>query len=128
MGPVLLDTHVWAWTLTYTSAITAAANEAIDGATAVYVSPVSFYEIGQKVRLGKWPTMEPVVPRLSKELTDQGGLIAPLTAEICLDASLRDWSHRDPFDRLLAVTCERLGAAMVTRDPAFTAMGVACIW
>jgi PIN domain nuclease of toxin-antitoxin system len=128
VGPILLDTHVWAWSLTDTGSLSMPAREAIASAAAVYVSPVTFFEIGQKVRLGKWPTMEPVVPRLGDLLMEQGGLTAPLTAEICLEASLRDWQHRDPFDRLLAMTCERLGAAMVTRDPAFSGIGIPCIW
>ena len=128
MGPILLDTHVWAWTLTDVSALSARARDALVSAAAVYVSPVSFFEIGQKVRLGKWPTMAPFVSRLGDILRDQGGMIAPLTAEICLDAGLRDWPHRDPFDRLLAATCARLDATLVTRDPVFTGMGVACVW
>ena len=82
MGPILLDTHVWAWSLTDTGSLSMPARDAIASAAAVYVSPVSFFEIGQKVRLGKWPTMEPVVPRLGDLLMEQGGLTAPLTAEI----------------------------------------------
>ena len=88
-----------------TSLSTPARDGDATSATAVYVSPVSFFEIGQKVRLGKWPTMAPVVQRLDDLLTEQGGLIAPLDRRDLPRASLRDWPHRDPFDRLLAVTC-----------------------
>jgi PIN domain nuclease of toxin-antitoxin system len=128
VGPILLDTHTWAWSLTDTRSLSLPAREAIASAAAIYVSPVTFFEIGQKVRFGKWPTMEPVVARLEEILNEQGGMVAPLTTEICLQAGLRGWAHRDPFDRLLAVTCDRLNASLVTRDEAFLAMGVACIW
>jgi PIN domain nuclease of toxin-antitoxin system len=30
----------------------------------VLVSPITFFEVAQKVRLGKWPEMEPFVSQL----------------------------------------------------------------
>ncbi|MBW8882511.1 MAG: type II toxin-antitoxin system VapC family toxin [Asticcacaulis sp.] len=78
--------------------------EAIASADAIYVSPVSLFEIGQKVRLGKWPEMAPLASRLPDILMQQGGLVATLTPEICMTAALLDWDHRDPFDRFLAAT------------------------
>ena len=83
------------------------------------MSPISFFEIGQKVRLGKWPEMAPFAARLVDVLREQGGVVAPLTPEICLRASLSDWAHRDPFDRLLAATAERIARPLVSGDPVF---------
>jgi PIN domain nuclease of toxin-antitoxin system len=128
LGPVLLDTHAWAWSLGQDDLLSQPARAALASADAVLVSPISFFEIGQKVRLGKWPEMEPFVPRLAEILREQGGMVAPLTPEICLDASLSEWSHRDPFDRLLAATCRRMEIPLVTRDAVFAGMGVHCIW
>ena len=42
------------------------------------VSPISFFEIAQKVRLGKWPEMAPFISRLPALLMEQGGGIAAL--------------------------------------------------
>lgn len=99
---LLLDTHVWAWSLSGT--LPASLRAAIKRAAAIYVSPITFYEIGQKVRLGKWPEMEPLALSLPKLLEDQGGFAAPLTPAICLSAAMMDWAPRDPFDRIIAAT------------------------
>lgn len=122
MSAVLLDTHAWVWSFAAPSLLSAAARTAIEGAASVLVIPISFFEIGQKVRLGKWPEMEPLAPGLATLLSEQGGQQAPFTADICLHASLRDWDRRDPFDRLLASTAELLGLPLVTRDPAFAGL------
>lgn len=118
-GGVLLDTHVWAWTLTGDAQLSQRALSAIEEADAVLVSPPSFFEIGQKVRLGRWPEMEPIVDGLPDLLGKQGGRAAPLDPEICLVAARFDWRHRDPFDRLLAATAMRLGLPLISADIMF---------
>jgi len=99
---LLLDTHTWAWSLAGSDRLSKSALAAIGGADSVLVSPISFFEIAQKVRLGKWPEMEPFVDRLSALLEQQGGTIADFNPEICVMAGMMGWPHRDPFDRLLA--------------------------
>lgn len=119
MKHVLLDTHTWVWSLTGDPKMSQNALNAITGADAVFVSPITFYEIGQKVRLGKWPEMDDLVHELPTLLTKQGGVSAQFTPEICIHASLRDWSHRDPFDRFLASTSELLSLPLISKDLAF---------
>ena len=129
MAALLLDTHAWAWSFADDTLLSPAARAAILAADAVYVSPISFFEIGQKVRLGKWPGMAPFAARLPDVLREQGGVVAPFTPEICLGASLRDWEHRDPFDRLIAATSESLSIPLVSRDPVFFGLAtLRCIW
>lgn len=123
MAAVLLDTHAWVWSFADDAQLSPGARRAILGADAVHVSPISFFEIGQKVRAGKWPGMVAHAPRLAEILRGQGGMVAPLTPEICLHAALRDWAHRDPFDRLIASTAELSGLALVSRDPVFRDLG-----
>jgi PIN domain nuclease of toxin-antitoxin system len=53
-------------------------------------------------------------------LKEQGGSIATLTPEICLNASTMEWAHRDPFDRLIVATALALGVALISKDSAFT--------
>ncbi|OYU17079.1 MAG: PIN domain nuclease [Rhodobacteraceae bacterium PARR1] len=129
MTALLLDTHAWVWSLMAPEMLSDAARSAILGADAVMVSPISFYEIGQKVRLGKWPEMLPHADRLDRLLAEQGGISAPFTPAIALHASLRDWAHRDPFDRMLASTAELAGLTLVSRDPVFGDLpAVGCLW
>jgi PIN domain nuclease of toxin-antitoxin system len=116
---VLLDTHSWAWSLAADRRLSAAALGAIDGAQNVLVSPITFFEIAQKVRLGKWPEMEPFVSRLPALLAEQGGDIAALVPEICIAAGMMPWAHRDPFDRLLAATATHYSLPIVSADSIF---------
>lgn len=119
MAEVLLDTHTWAWTLTDNPRLSASAREAIESAAGVLVSPVSFFEIGNKVRLGKWTEMSASLVDLAALLTERGGRIADFTPDIALLAAALDWPHRDPFDRMIAASAMRLGAPLVSTDTVF---------
>ena len=46
------------------SELSATARGLIEAADAAYVAPISFYEITQKHRLGKWPELDPVIDQL----------------------------------------------------------------
>nr|WP_246462923.1 type II toxin-antitoxin system VapC family toxin [Nitrospirillum iridis] len=115
----MLDTHAWAWSLGRDPRLSPAARAAMEKADAVFVSPVSFFEIAQKVRLGKWPEMAPFVARLPSLLEEQGGLVADVEPAVCIAAGLMDWAHRDPFDRLLAATATHHKLPLVSADAVF---------
>lgn len=119
MSAVLLDTHAWAWTLAGDERLSRPALAAIAGADTVLVSPITFFEIAQKVRLGKWPEMTPFVAGLTGLLRDQGGTVAALDPDICTEAGLMPWAHRDPFDRLLAATAMRRNLPLISADTVF---------
>jgi len=118
VAALLLDTHVWAWSLTGT-AMPNALTKALQSAEVIYISPISLFEIGQKVRLGKWPEMAPFATQLPEILQRQGGLVATLTPEICMTAALLDWEHRDPFYRFLASTSLINNWPLASVDTAF---------
>jgi PIN domain nuclease of toxin-antitoxin system len=124
---ILLDTHTWAWSLTGDRQLSVKATEAIEAAQSVLVSPISFFEIAQKVRLGKWPQMERFVDRLPALLIEQGGGIAALAPEVCVAAGIMPWSHRDPFGRLLAATALHYNLPIVSADPVFDGV-ITRIW
>lgn len=116
---ILLDTHVWAWSLTGDRRLTARALASVVDADDVFVSPISFFEIAQKVRLGKWPEMEGFIDQLPGLLRKQGGVIAEFGPAICLEAGLLNWIHRDPFDRLIAATARCGALPLISADPVF---------
>lgn len=129
MTRLLLDTHAWAWTAVADELLTRRAVRAISEADEIFISSVSLYEIGQKVRLGKWPEMEPVVDRIWDVLEQQGTIVVPLDAEMAVEAAGDPWPHRDPFDRLIAATARHLGATMVTADRMLaSAPGIRVLW
>ncbi len=133
MSSFLLDTHVWAWSLTGDKRLSPRAVAVMEKAEHIFVSPISLFEIGQKVRLGNWPEMEPFVEELPALLQQQGGEIADLTPAICVNASMMKWGHRDPFDRLLAATAMDSRIAIISADVVFDALDdlgdwIARIW
>lgn len=128
MNSLLLDTHAWAWSLTGDERLSAKAVALIEKAETILVSPISLFEIGQKVRLGKWPEMEPFIGRLPELLQEQGGITAGLTPEICLAAAMMDWTHRDPFDRLLSATAMQNGIPIISADTVFDELAGNQFW
>ena len=119
---LLLDTHVWAWSLSDDRRISDRARREMVEAQTILVSAISFFEIAQKVRLGKWPEMAAYVDRLPALLVSQRGVAASLEAEDCLVAGMMEWPHRDPFDRFLAASALRRRLPIVSADPVFDAV------
>ena len=127
MTAVLLDTHAWAWSLSGDRRLSPGAVASLEAAQTVYVSPISFFEIAQKVRLGKWPEMEPFAAGLAGLLRDQGGSVAGFEPAIAIAAGLMTWAHRDPFDRLLAATAMHYNLPLVSADTVFDGV-VSRVW
>lgn len=122
MASVLLDTHIWAWSFTDDVRLSPRLRSHILSADFVFVSAVSLYEIGQKTRLGKWPSMEPYLADLPDLIEAQGALPAHITPDVALTAATLDWTHRDPFDRFLAATAITNGLPLISIDTAFDAL------
>ena len=127
MTSVLLDTHAWAWSLAGDDRLSPRALAAIQEADTVFVSPITFFEIAQKVRLGKWPEMAAFIDRLPSLLQSQGGVVAAFGPQTCLEAGLMGWAHRDLFDRLLAATARQDKHLLVSADAAFDGI-VTRVW
>ena len=119
MKHILLDTHAWAWSLTADARLSATAIAAMEEAETVSISTISLFEIGQKVRLGKWPEMEPFLSKLIGLAHEQGGRLLETSAEASLLAATLDWAHRDPFDRFIAAAAITRGLPLISADSAF---------
>ncbi|ARO24987.1 twitching motility protein PilT [Rhizobium sp. S9] len=128
MNSLLLDTHAWAWSLTGDKRLSAKAIALIEKAETILVSPISLFEIGQKVSVGKWPEMQPFVGRLPDLLQEQGAIAAALTPDVCLAAAMMDWAHRDPFDRFLAATAMENGIPIISADTIFDELAGNQLW
>lgn len=119
MTTFLLDTHTWVWAIKLDPLLPTRIAETLVGASAIQVSAVSFYEIAQKVRLGKWSQMEPFADRLATVLAEQGGQLINMDGTIAQLAGLLDWNHRDPFDRMIAATSIHLKLPLLSADTVF---------
>ena len=117
---ILLDTHVVLWELSGTRTVGREAERAIERATELAFSVVSFAEIGVKAAIGKLSVPEDFhdnVLRLGLRIVglapDHGLAVADLPVH-----------HRDPFDRLLIAQARREGLTLLSADERFAAYDV----
>lgn len=122
---LLIDTHILVWLVQNPKEISRREMQALRRAVgSTYVSAVSLLEIRIKfeklARLNKRARYPD--PEKAYEFARAGGYhIEPLTPELCV-ASLRNRvDHRDPFDELLLIHAEQLGARILTRDDEMSA-------
>lgn len=99
--------------------LSSGATATIEQAETVSISAISLFEIGQKVRLGKWPEMEPFLNRLVGLAEEQGGRLLELSPETSLLAATLEWAHRDPFDRIIGATAITRGLTLISADVVF---------
>jgi len=125
---ILLDTHAWAWSLTADARLSTAAITAMEHADTVSISAISLFEIGQKVRLGKWPEMAPFLDRLIAVAEEQGGRLVEVSPQASLLAATMAWDHRDPFDRIIAATAITKGLMLVSADATFNTLAGTAKW
>lgn len=120
---LLLDTQVVLWELQGRRAVQDRARRAIEEATEIAFSVVSFAEIGVKVAIGKL-----VVPDgLRDHIVASGLTILGLAPEHGLGVSELPLHHRDPFDRLLISQAREEGLTVVTADRRFADYDIAVI-
>lgn len=118
---LLLDTHVWIWTVEgRTSRLSTDVLERIDAAAAagkLHVHPISVWEVGTLVRKGRLTLAGPTDEWVADALDLPGVTLIPMTPEAALSAAeLPDTFPDDPADRILAASAYRLGATLVTCD------------
>ncbi len=120
---LLLDTHVVLWELEGVRRVSYAAQEAVEQATELLFSVVSFAEIGVKAAIGKLS----VPGDLRDHVLRTGVQVLPLDAHHGLAVADLPMHHRDPFDRLLIAQarCEQL--TIVTADRRIAAYDVPVI-
>lgn len=126
----LLDTHALLWAWTDPSRLGTHARAVIGArSSTLLVSAVSAWEIAVKHRLGKLPGAEGVIAGYGRSVARLGGRSLPVTEDHALLAGGLDWSHRDPFDRMLAAQAMVEGCPLVTQDSAFRDLpGVRIVW
>lgn len=109
---LLLDTHVVLWELEGSREVSRAAQQAIEQATQILFSVVSFAEIGVKPATGKLS-----VPRdLREHVLRSGVQILPLDVDHGLAVADLPMHHRDPFDRLLIAQARSEHLTIITAD------------
>jgi PIN domain nuclease of toxin-antitoxin system len=88
----------------------------------VLVSVASIWEMALKHRRGRWPEVAVIVADPGAQIAAEGMTPMTITLEHARAAGLLDWSHRDPFDRMLAAQAIVEGALLVTADRVFASL------
>ena len=115
---LLLDTHALAWWFADNPRLAGGARARIaHPATQVLVSAASAWEMAIKHEAGRWPEAARMLDRWDALLAEAGFTPLAVSAAHGMRAARWDWTHRDPFDRLLAAQSMIEGAALVTADP-----------
>ena len=122
MGVVkyLLDTHTLLWATRDNTKLSDKAQAVIEDVdTLLFVSAVSAYEIMYKHQIGKLPEYEYVAANYFAILDKLGVIELPISAKHAHFAGKFEWTHRDPFDRLLSAQAVTDNMTLITSDPVF---------
>ena len=123
---LLLDSHTYLWWLADGPELSPSARAAVaDPANMVLVSAATIWEIEIKRALGR---LEAGAADLVAEIEANRFGELPVSAIHAMAAARLPPHHFDPFDRMLIAQSEVEGLVCVTRDPAFAAYGVPCLW
>jgi PIN domain nuclease of toxin-antitoxin system len=123
---LLLDTHVFLWWDVGDPAMGRAARAAIaDPANTVYVSAASVWEIAIKRAKGKLTfSGSPVAA-----IVANGFVALPMAADHAEAAGALEWTHADPFDRMLVAQAQAQGLVLCHADETIAALGcVGQLW
>lgn len=125
---LLLDTHVWLWSILEPDRLGANALKLIeDPDNHLVLSAVSSWEISIKYNLGRLPLPQPPEDFVLSRLTRDGIEALPIThGHVCAVAELPR-HHRDPFDRLLVATSREEDLPLLTADRQFLSYDIAVI-
>ncbi len=126
---LLLDTHVFLWTLIEDKRLSRKARRAfLDTKNQLYLSAVSLWEIGIKVSLGKLALRDGWLTLIGNEM--KRNTIQWLNIEMphCEQVSRLPFHHRDPFDRMLIAQAMVERMAVMTGDARFSDYGVVRVW
>lgn len=114
---LLLDTHIWLWSLLEpTRLVPEVADALADAKSELWLSPISTWEFALLVERGRVA----IEGELGAWLTEANACAplneAPLTHEIAIRSRSLDLPHGDPADRFIAATAAVLDLTLVTAD------------
>lgn len=117
---LLLDTHVFIWSVMASRQLKSDARAYLASAQAVYVSAASIWEIAIKAQLGK---IEGDAQAFAAAIETSGFEELAVTAAHAAAVARLPLHHADPFDRLLLAQAFSEPLRLVTADRALAAYG-----
>ncbi|OSQ40551.1 type II toxin-antitoxin system VapC family toxin [Thalassospira mesophila] len=125
---VLLDTHALFWWLVDSPQLPQQARKVIGEAETVFISAASMWEVATKVRLGKWPSMVPLLSHYESWIGQAGFEPLSISFQHAHLAGGLDIPHRDPFDRMLIAQSRIESIPLISNEAMFDDFGVTRIW
>lgn len=114
---LLLDTHIWLWSLLTPERLAPrVARRLEDDTNELWLSAISPWELVMLVERRRVALETPVDVWVAESLRRAPLREAPITHEIALASREIELPHRDPADRLIAATARVLGLTLVTAD------------
>lgn len=121
---ILIDTHIFLWWDQQLRRVPRPLRAAIeDGASEIYLSAASVWEIAVKRAIGKLRFDQPIVAAVMA----LGFEILPVTGAHAEHAGGLPRHHNDPFDRLLIAQATLEGMVLGTQDQLMRPYGVAVL-
>jgi PIN domain nuclease of toxin-antitoxin system len=114
---LLLDTHIWLWSLLEPGRLAARVAEALeDPDNELWLSPISVWEalmLAERRRI----VLEPDASTWVRTwLASAPMREAPLNHEVAIESQAGEWHMSDPADRFLAATARVFDLTLVTAD------------
>jgi PIN domain nuclease of toxin-antitoxin system len=114
---LLLDTHIWLWSLLEPKRLSRRVAKALnDPRNELWLSPISTWEVLVLSQKGRLVLNEDAESWIAKAMALAPLHEAPLTHEVALATRALQLPHRDPADRFLAATAKVYGLTLVTAD------------
>lgn len=113
---LLLDTHIWIWSLEEPSRLTGRLRRRLDRAESLWLSPVSTWELALLIERGRVGLDRPIRAWVDEAFRRAPLRDATLSREVVLRSRDVGLGHDDPADRFLAATAAVHDLTLVTAD------------
>jgi PIN domain nuclease of toxin-antitoxin system len=118
---VLLDTHVWVWSVDGDARRVGRRTRALlaraQSQDAIRISPATVFEVSALHTAGRLRLARSLEQWINDGLAVAGVRLAPFSTAVAIDAgSIPRTALADPLDRLLVATARQLDATLVTGD------------
>jgi PIN domain nuclease of toxin-antitoxin system len=114
---LLLDTHIWIWSVLEPHRLNRRVAKALDDAqNQLWLSPISIWEAMLLHRKGRFHTLEGFSTWVTRALTTMPLSEAPLNFEVAAAMTEVNLPHTDPAELFLAASARAFGLTLVTSD------------
>ncbi len=114
---LLLDTHIWLWSLLDPNRLGPAVSKALQNSNnELWLSPISIWEFLVLVSKGRIELTEKPETWIARAWRAGPFKEAPITYEVAVETGRTDLPHRDPADLFLAASARVFDLTLVTAD------------